>query len=178
MTIETIATLGPAGSWHELAVKQLAPEAKVCFASSFNQVVKLLLKHKVQGVILALRNNLVGEIKEVKKLRTRHNLKLKTTTELKIVHHLWSNDPIKLNQLELVVSHPAALTQCQRFLKTHRLKTQTSSSTTTAALKLLKTTRKLAAIAGPTIGNKLGLTCLAEDIGDGPSLTEFGLFYL
>ena len=143
---------------------------KVPFRTSYD-VVDSLKKNKIDYGLLPLENSIIGNITHNYDLVLENKLTIEREVIIPIHHSLIAHKNAKLDQIKLVYSHPAAISQCEVFLR--KLKDveiyptyDTAGSAKLIANKGLKDT---AAIASYEAAKLYGLQVLKKNIEDYPN---------
>ncbi len=168
-----IATLGPEGSFSE--------EAAMLYGSRFDRFDIVLLddpesilalKGEADLGLVAIENSLEGSIGHTLDLLRETQNTICGEVILRIEHLLVSRS--ELPQVKRVYSHPAALAQCRRFLRSRlpQCEIVTASSTAQGA-KLASCDPASAAVSSRRAAEIYGMRILAESIQDQESFTRF-----
>ena len=132
-----IATLGPKGTFSELAARKYKNRGKIIFCKNIAGVFDLIEKNKSDNKldvgIVPLENMLDGSVGQT--LDLLYHSKLRIIKEIVVpVHHCLASLPSsKLENIRIVLSHPKALAQCSHFLNEHNLLAREALSTAEAA---------------------------------------------
>jgi len=123
--------------------------------------------------LFAVENSLEGSIGSTLDLLKEMETLIRDELILQIRHFLLSKAP-SISSVGRVLSHPAALAQCRRFIKDHLSGRQIMSTSSTAeGARLASRDPGCAAIASLRAASIYGLGVLAEDIQDQDSYTRF-----
>ncbi|MHC4942819.1 MAG: bifunctional 3-deoxy-7-phosphoheptulonate synthase/chorismate mutase [Planctomycetota bacterium] len=122
----------------------------------------------VDQALLPIENTLAGSIHEVYDLLSRSSLHVAGEEVLEIEHCLIGIEAIPLERIRRVVSHPVALQQCTRFLRSLPSAECQAYMDTAEAVAKVKQDKDPAqvAIASRQAAEHYGLTILKEGIAD------------
>lgn len=176
-----IGYLGPEGTFSE--------EALVKFASTFDyeavayltvyDIFQAVEKKEIDKGFVPIENSIEGSVNiTLDLLAFSFDLKIEREIIYPIHHYLLGQEGQQLSQAKLVVSHPQAIAQCEKFLRENlpQAKVEVASSTAEAASKAQRLGEGVVAI-GPQraaeIYNLKILNSRIEDFED--NLTRFVL---
>ncbi|MHB8531894.1 MAG: prephenate dehydratase [Solirubrobacteraceae bacterium] len=112
--------LGPAGTFSEEALLSGAVEGSVepVALPSIPETVRALLRGEVRWAVVPIENSLEGSIGVTLDLLAGEGAQTRIVgeTRLRISHALIGPEPVALEEIRTVVSHPAVPGQCGRFL--------------------------------------------------------------
>jgi prephenate dehydratase len=126
--------------------------------------------------VIPIENSIGGSIHRNYDLLVAHQLPIVGEVELPVVHHLLALPGTTLEKLRRVYSHPQALAQCERFLRTLKGVDIIATYDTAGSAKLVADERQAdaGAIASARAGEVFGLEPLASSIQDfQDNLTRF-----
>jgi prephenate dehydratase len=126
--------------------------------------------------VVPIENSIGGSIHRNYDLLLENHLPIVGEVELPVIHHLLALPGASLERLRRVYSHPQALAQCERFLRTLTGVEIIATYDTAGSAKLVADERleDAAAIASARAGEVFGLTALASSIQDfHDNLTRF-----
>src|SRR5271156_5063428 len=83
------------------------------------QVLAKVVAGEVDGAVLPIENSLHGSVAEHYDLLLELPVRIDGESLLRIRHNVIAMPGVKLEQVQKVMSHPVALSQCRRFLATH-----------------------------------------------------------
>jgi prephenate dehydratase len=130
----------------------------------------------VECGILPIENSIGGSIHRNYDLLVAHTIPIVGEVELPVVHHLLALPGASMERLRRVYSHPQALAQCERFLRTLTGVEIIATYDTAGSAKLVADERLFdaAAIASARAGEVFGLAPLASSIQDfSDNITRF-----
>src|SRR5581483_11370461 len=113
-------------------------------------------------------NSIGGSIHRNYDLLLAHHLPIVAEVEVPVVHHLLALPGVSVAGLKRVYSHPQALAQCERFLRTLTGVEIIATYDTAGSAKMVadEQLRDAAAIASARAGEVFGLVSLAAGIQD------------
>src|SRR5713101_9046784 len=114
----TIAYQGEPGAFSEAAARRLVPRSLLLPGKSFEDVFAAVQVGQAEYGVLPIENSVGGSIHRNYDLLVAHELPIRAEVELPVVHHLLALPGVSIGQLRRVYSHPQALAQCERFLRT------------------------------------------------------------
>jgi len=167
-----VAYPGPAGSHTASAAAALFPSAALQPLASFRAVAESVAACVAAYGVLPIESSLAGAVAETHDLLYEHELAIVGETVQPIVHCLAAVEPISLDDVVLVRSHPTAFEQCRRVLGE---KTRIPTATTADAARIVaqRGDSSEAALASPDAAALYGLTVIADDVGDSAAYTRF-----
>ncbi|HEY0516436.1 MAG TPA: prephenate dehydratase [Solirubrobacteraceae bacterium] len=118
---EPAGYLGPAGTFSEEALLSSAAEGRVqpVALASIAQTVLALLAGEVRWAVVPIENSLEGSIGVTLDLLAGEGAgaRIVGETRLHVRHSLIAPEPVALEEIRTVFSHPAVPGQCSRFLR-------------------------------------------------------------
>lgn len=170
------AVLGPAGTFSEAAARRYwGDEVELTTVESLDVMGTMLAEHQVQGALIPLYNSITGWVKPALRLLSRHRLVIEGQIEMPVRQHLMAAKAGRLQDVEVVISHPLALEQCRCFISANLggIPLQECSSTAEAARALMKDSRRAASIGSYQAACLYGLEVLQHDINSPGNITRF-----
>lgn len=164
-----IAFQGEQGAFSEAAGRLVgAGEAELLPCRSFEDVFQSVDHGPAHYGVLPIENSIGGSIHRNYDLLVEHHLPIVAEVELPVVHHLLAFPGATIEQITRIYSHPQALAQCERFLRTLSGIEIIASYDTAGSAKLVADgqLRDAAAIASSRAGELFGLAPLASSIQD------------
>lgn len=170
------AVLGPAGTFSEEAARRYwGSQVVLETAESIDKLGLMLADHQAEGALAPLYNSLTGWVNPTLEILRKNLLLIKGHIELPVRQHLMVGNPCRLQDLEVVISHPLALRQCSQFIARNLggAVLEPCSSTAGAARALLTETRPAACIGSYQAARMYGLKILRQDINLPGNITHF-----
>ena len=163
-----IAYQGEPGAFSEAAARRVAPDAQLVACKTFEEVFASVEGGPAGYGVLPIENSIGGSIHRNYDLLLAHELPIVAEVELPVVHQLLALPGASVDGLRRVYSHPQALAQCERFLRTLSGVEIVATYDTAGSAKLVADERPMdaAAIASARAGELFGLVPLASSIQD------------
>ncbi|GAB4229796.1 MAG: prephenate dehydratase [Acidobacteriota bacterium] len=115
-----IGIQGEIGSFsEEAAVRLFGQKIDLSCFRTFDEVFVAAETGRVDGAVVPLENSLTGSIHRNYDLLLRHRLRIRGELYLPIRHNLIALPGVDLADVKVVISHPVALGQCEKFLAEH-----------------------------------------------------------
>jgi arogenate/prephenate dehydratase len=163
-----IAYQGELGAFSEAAARLLHADADLVPCRSFEEVFSAVDAGPAGYGVLPIENSIGGSIHRNYDLLVEHQLPIVSEVELPVAHQLLALPGTTLGDLRRIYSHPQALAQCERFLRTLVGVEIIATYDTAGSAKLVAGDRltDAAAIASARAGEVFGLAPLADGIQD------------
>jgi prephenate dehydratase len=163
-----IAFQGATGAYSEAAALSACPHAEPIPHDSFDDVFAAVAGGRVSHGILPVENSIGGSIHRNYDLLLEHDLPIIGEVELPVVHNLLALPGTGLAEIRRVFSHPQALAQCERFLRTLPGVEIVASYDTAGSARIIRddNLRDTAAVASRRAAEHFGLEILCESIQD------------
>jgi prephenate dehydratase len=163
-----IAYQGEPGAFSEAASRLVNPAAELVPCRAFEDVFEAVETGRVVYGILPIENSIGGSIHRNFDLLLEHQLPIVGEVELPVVHHLLALPGVTLAEVRRVYSHPQALAQCDRFLRTLTGVEIIATYDTAGSAKLIadERLRDAAAVASARAAEVFGLAPLQSAIQD------------
>ncbi len=174
-----VAYLGPAGTHSEEALWASAPgEVEAEPRATVHETVMAVQHGEVDRAVVPIENLLEGGVAATLDALAGEADRVRICAEVvhPIHHHLVGAEPLPLDAVERVLSHPQATAQCARFLRERlpRAETVAASSTAEAVRHVCEGPEPWAALGSRLAAQLYGATVLAERVEDHPdNLTRF-----
>lgn len=174
--MERVAFQGEPGAYSEAAViAHFGEGVEPVPCESFEAVFERVASGQCNYGMVPIENSLAGSIHQNYDLLLRYDLKITGEHVLRVEHCLIASPGSSLEDIRVVASHPQALAQCDRFIRTHNLEREAAYDTAGAVKTLSETGRPgMAAIASRRAALVYNMRVLAENIEDDPlNFTRF-----
>ena len=172
-----VAYNGTQGAYAQIAADRIFKKAVTIPCSSFSEAYDCVLKGDCDCAVLPIENSYAGEVGTVMDIMFCGKLHVTGVYSLPIRHSLLGATD-NISDIKTVVSHPQALTQCEKYIHGRGWNTMAVSSTADAAKMVSENKDKsLAAIASGETSDLFGLNVLDHDInGSSDNTTKFAVF--
>lgn len=165
--IPTVAYQGISGAFGEEACRAFLPDHDPLPHPSFRSVVDALIHDEADLAMLPVENAYAGPVPGVEELVRSSGVEICGSHWLPIRIQLMALPEARLEDLESVRSHPMALAQCVRRLRSLGLVTEPAENTAVAASNLAQSGDRRCGVAGSdAAATAYGLTILVPDIHD------------
>ncbi len=137
---QRVSYLGPRGTFTEQAAVLFAPDAELLPQASITASAEAVANGAVDAAVVPFENSLAGAVGETHDLIIHHlNLSIRNELVIPIEHCLIIPPDTDLSKIELILSHPQALGQCQRYIQRRfpKADTQATLSTSEAVERIL-----------------------------------------
>ncbi len=156
--------LGPAGSYSELAARELCKGCEIVLCHSFSDAVSLLVGGEVDCAVLPVENSLNGGVLPVLDLLAGADIFGEEEYLLPIDHRLAMLEGVRREDIKTVYSHEQALGQCARYLH-ENFPSAALIATASTAESVSRLDLSSAGIVGAHVKRE-GLVLSAENIAD------------
>ena len=177
MTQETVAYLGPQGTFSEEAAILFAPESERLPYPSIRDAAMAAESRETDEAVLPIENSIEGAVNmTLDYLIHDSTLSIVGELVLPIRQCLIVTEGSRREDIETIRSHPQALAQCRRFLERNfpNAKLIASISTAGAVEEALNKGRTSAAIGNRRAADLFGASVLESGIEDNPNnMTRF-----
>lgn len=168
----SIAFQGEKGAYSEDAINRLYPEKdveRVPFRTSYD-VVEALKKGQTDYGLLPIDNSIIGNITHTYDLLLENKLTIVKEVIIPIHHSIMANDGVEAKDIKSIYSHPAAISQCEVFLRKFKTAEIIPTYDTAGSAKLIaqKKLTDTAAIASESSAGLYRLNILHKNIEDYP----------
>ena len=163
-----IAYQGEPGAFSEAAALQINPDAQMIPCRAFEDVFDAVKGGPAGYGVLPIENSIGGSIHRNFDLLLEHELPIVAEVELPVVHHLLAFPATTMEKVRRIYSHPQALAQCDRFLRTLTGVEIIATYDTAGSAKLVADQKMAdgAAIASARAAQVFGLAQLRSSIQD------------
>lgn len=161
----TVAYQGEPGAYGEQAALRSASNAEAVSLPTLDDVFAALAHGRIERAVAAIENSQVGSIHRTYDLLRRHDVFVVGEVELAVDHCLLALPGERIETLTRVHSHPAALEQCDEFLRERKLEAVAHADTAGAARMIAHERRAHeGALASRRAAEVYGLAVLAEAV--------------
>jgi len=171
-----IAFQGEPGAYSEAAAIRFSDHADLLPCESFDDVFTAVATGKATHGILPVENSIGGSIHRNYDLLLEHDLPIVGEVVLDITHNLLVLPGTRLENIKRIYSHPQALAQCERFLRSLPGVAVEATYDTAGSAKLVKEKglKDAGAIASERAAQVFGLEILKPEIQDySDNITRF-----
>lgn len=171
-----IAFQGAPGAYSEAAADRVQPGVETVPSERFEDVFEAVATGAVTHGILPIENSVGGSIHRNYDLLLEHALPIVAEVELPVVHNLLALPGVERSAVRRVFSHPQALAQCERYVRTIPGVEVVATYDTAGSARLIRDGHLLdtAAIASARAAEIFGLAILQEGIQDfADNITRF-----
>jgi prephenate dehydratase len=167
-----IAYLGPAGTFTEDALGEAAPDGafEPLRTATIHEAILAVEGGKAERALVPFENSIEGSVRTTLDTLAFDAMGVTIAGEhdYAVRAHLIAREPLELEKVEVVISHPQPLAQCARFLR-ERLpgaEVRSASSTAEAVRIVCESPQPWAAIGARAAAELYGGTILREGIED------------
>lgn len=171
-----IAYQGEPGAYSEAAALRYSDHADLLPCETFEGVFAAVDQGKATHGILPVENSIGGSIHRNYDLLLEHDLPIVGEIQRVITHNLMALPGTTIDQLTRIYSHPQALAQCERFLRSLPDVAVEATYDTAGSAKLVKEKHLVdaGAIASERAAQVFGLEILKAEIQDfSDNITRF-----
>jgi prephenate dehydratase len=163
-----IAFQGETGAYSEAAGAKFDPSATFLPCPAFEDVFAAVESGRAACGVLPIENSIGGTIHRNYDLLVANELKVVAEVELPVRHSLLALPGTKLEDLKQVYSHPQALAQCDRFLRSLTGVEIVASYDTAGSAKMIREQQMagVGAIASERAAAVFGLDTLRAGVQD------------
>ena len=165
---------GTYGAYSHLAALSIEPNAEIIPCKTFDECFLKASKDSDSKIIIPESNRITGNI-GIEYLIFKYRLNIYSEYFQKIEHNLLGLKGAKLPEIKNVYSHGQALSQCSKFIKSHKL-TEHVRADTAGSAEMISTSkdRTKAAIASSLSAKTYNLEILKKNIeNENGNLTRF-----
>lgn len=163
-------------------IKRLKINIKKLPLTTSKCVARALLNKEIDLGVIALKNNIAGIVEESDKILKSNLFKIVDTIEMEISHCLFAFNESSAINPKIITSHPQALKQCEKYLKSNypncELQKYIDTAKTAEDLKSGFLNNRTLIICSEKAGKENGLYLVSKNIADNISRTTFGLIKL
>lgn len=167
MTKGRIAFQGELGANSHEACTAAFPDYQPVPHATFEEAFEAIKTGDCQLGMIPVENSIAGRVADVHHLLPSSGLKIVGERFKPIHFQLMANPGVALDDIKTVASMAIALGQCRKFVRRHRLKTESVGDTAGAARMLSQHPDPTRAAIAPALAAEIyGLEILARDIED------------
>jgi len=165
---------GTFGAYSHLAALSIDPKAEIVPCKTFDECFLKASKDENSKIIVPESNRITGNI-GIEYLIFKYRLNIYSEYFQKIEHNLLGISGAKISDIKDVYSHGQALSQCSKFIKTHKLIEHVRADTAGSAEMISKTNDiSKAAIASSLSAETYNLETIKKNIeNETGNLTRF-----
>jgi len=162
----------PGANSQEAIFQHFGPQVITAPCHSFEDIFEAVESGKTAMGLLPVENSMAGSINQAYDLLLDHDLRVVGEVKFRVRHHLLAPPGTQIEEIRRVSSHPQAIAQCERYLRTHGWEAIPAYDTAGAAKQLAEAPEPGAAvIASALAGRTYELETLASGIEDSPNNT-------
>lgn len=175
---EKVAYSGVPGAFAAQAAGMIFPDANLVPCADFEAAYQAVERGECECAVLPVENSIGGDVTQVLDLAYAGSLFVTGVYELEIEQNLLGVPGATLNDVQTVISHPQALSQCAPYLRQNAWETKEAVNTAAAAKAVAEAgDLSVAAIGTKEAAERYGLAVLASNIGsDNANTTRFAVF--
>jgi len=170
------AILGPSGTFSEEAARLYwGNEVDLCLLSNIGELFWQLEHGQAEAALIPIDNSRAGTIGVSMECLASNQVNIQGEITIPITQHLMAGSKYQLEEIELLVSQPAALLQCEGFIKVNLpgVRREITESTTSAAQIIRKEKKRAACIGNRQASMLYELEIIKSNIQDEDNLTRF-----
>ena len=165
----TVAYQGIKGANSYEAAGRMFPNAVLSGRQTFDDVFDAVDRGEATFGVLPVENSTAGSVSAVYDLILRHRFYIVGALDMRIEHCLAALRQSVMEDIEIVWSHPQALSQCADYISSHGLTAVPKANTAVAARDAAAEKRlNVAAICTPEAAREYGLQILRTGLQDDP----------
>lgn len=173
-----VAYSGVEGAYAYIAASRIFPDGNKISYKDFKAAYEAVENGECDCAVIPIENSNAGEVGQVIDLIFSGSLYINSIYSLAIHHNLVALPGAKIENIKTVISHQQAIDQCNEFIRSNDLKTQSCSNTARAAQTVSQSgDLTVAAIASKETAELYGLQILKENINESEeNTTRFAVF--
>lgn len=173
-----VAYCGVEGAFAHIAATKIFPDGNAVPFPSFEAAYKAVEDGDCDVAVLPIENSYAGEVGQVLDLMFSRDLHVNGVYDFPINQHLLGLPGTQVEDIETVLSHPQALSQCEAYIADHGFATKSVPNTAMAAKEVAEGgDASVAAIASAETASLYGLSILDHDINESRvNTTRFAVF--
>lgn len=172
---KSIAFQGAPGAYSNIACVEAFPDWQAIPCVTFEDAFAQVETGAAERAMIPIENSQAGRVADIHFILPESHLTIIGEHFVRVNHCLMGQPGAALADITSVMSHPQALGQCRKYLRSHSITPVAHSDTADAARTLAASGRKdQAAIASKLAAEIYGLSIIEEDIEDaGHNTTRF-----
>lgn len=170
------AVLGPRGTFSEEAAGVYwGAGVELEVAGTIQEVFQMVESGRVDGALVPIENSLAGTIHPTFEGLENNEVQIRGELYLPVQQHLLACRNLALEEVELLISQPVVLVQCENFIKTSLsgVRTEICDSTARAAQILRSESKPAVSIGNSSAADLYGLRIIHSDIAEDNNITRF-----
>lgn len=170
-----IGCQGTSGSNSETAANMIfGYDRSLTFYHTFEDVFKAVEREEIEYGVIPINNSTAGSVTQTYDLMSRYSFYIIKSVCVEINHCLAVRENTDISEIQEVISHPQALSQCSEYLAKCGFKTVPYDNTATAAKYVAESSEKIAAVCSEDCAKILGLKIVKREIANSiPNFTKF-----
>ena len=166
---ERVVYLGPEGTFsYFAAIEHMGSSASLTPKNNFEEIFRAVAEEGAELGVIPLENTIEGTVGQVVDLFMKYKVYIQAEVFSKISHSLISNAE-RLEDVEVIYSHPQPLGQCRDWLRKNLRDIPTIPMESTAEAAEVVAQKKTAAVVGHIkLADMHGMNVLAQTIEDQP----------
>jgi len=166
---ERVVYLGPEGTFsYFAAIEHMGSSAALTPKGDFEEIFRAVAEEGAELGVIPLENSIEGTVGQVVDLFMKYKVSIQAEVFSRISHCLMSNAD-RIEDVEVVYSHPQPLGQCRDWLRTHLRDVPTIPMESSAEAAEVVAGKKAAAVVGHAkLADMHGMNILAQSIEDLP----------
>jgi chorismate mutase / prephenate dehydratase len=174
-----VAFLGEPGTFsEEAALLALGDSCEAVSFPTFDSLFKAIGNNQAEYILAPLENSLIGSVRRCVDLLLESSLSIVAEILLPVSHYLIACPAATMDTIEVVESHPAALSQCERFFASYPHLTRVAADDTAGSVRraIESGDVRRAAIGSKRAAKMYGGKILREHVEDhSDNFTRFAL---
>ena len=129
----TVACQGVYGANSTKATEKIFPISDITYFKTFEGVFNAVEKGLCEYGVLPIENSTAGSVSEVYDLMKKYDFYIVKSVKIQIDHCLAVKNGAELKDIQKVISHPQALSQCAEYIKKLGVKAESVENTAVGA---------------------------------------------
>ena len=163
--LRAVAFQGAPGAYSHQAVREIHPNGLPLPCFSFEDALDSVIEGRADCAVIPIENSLHGRVADIHFLLPESGLKIIAEHFVRVHHCLLALPGTR--EVKEVLSHPQALGQCRKYLRSNGIKPVGHADTAAAAAEVVDIGKPaIGAVASRLAGELYGLDVLADGIED------------